>query len=95
MTAKFYIIGSFLIRSRNMFVAVGDIVDGYVEPGMTVTIDLGNISVGTKVQSVEVIDVDYLGKSYKGLAFAYDDPAELDLWQSLHLSDETVIIEST
>ena len=49
MTAKFYIIGSFLIRSRSLFVAVGDIVDGYVEVGMEVTIDFGNISVGTKV----------------------------------------------
>lgn len=94
MTAKFYAIGSFLIRSRNLFVAVGDIVDGYVEPGMRVTVDFGKISVATTICSVEVIDVSYLGKSYKGLAFAYDDPTELDFWQDLQLSNETLLIES-
>lgn len=94
MTAKFYIVGSFLVRSRNLFVAVGDIVDGYVESGMFVTVDLGNIKVGTSVASVEVIDVSYLNKSYMGLAFAFDDPDELDFWQSLQLSDETLFVES-
>ena len=45
------------MRSRNLFVAVGDIVEGCVEPGMSVVVDLGNIKVGTSVSSVEVIDV--------------------------------------
>jgi hypothetical protein len=39
--------------------------------------------------------LDYLGKSYKGLAFAYEDPAELEFWQDLQLSDQTVFLEST
>lgn len=29
----------------------GDIVEGYVEPGMSVTVDLGNIKIGTSVVS--------------------------------------------
>jgi hypothetical protein len=94
VTAKFYIVGSFLVRSRNLFVAVGDIVEGHVEPGMHVTVDLGNIKVGTSVASVEVIDVTYLSRSYKGLAFAFHDPAELDFWQALQLSDQTLFVES-
>jgi hypothetical protein len=94
MTAKFYVVGSFLVPSRNLFVAVGDIVDGYVEPGMNVTVDLGNITVGTTVQSVELIEVSYLSRSYKGLAFGFEDPAELGFWQMLQLSDETLFIES-
>ena len=32
MTAQFFVVGSFFVRSRNLFVAVGDIVEGYVEP---------------------------------------------------------------
>ncbi len=31
----------------------------------------------------------------QGLAFAYEDPAELEFWQVLQLSDETVFLEST
>jgi hypothetical protein len=94
MTAQFYIVGSFFIRSRNLFVAVGDIVEGYVEPGMSVTVDLGSIKVGTSISSVEVIDVSYLNKSYKGLAFGFEDPEELGFWQALDLSDETLLVES-
>lgn len=95
MAAKFYAVGSFHIRSRNLFVLVGDVLEGYVDVGMTVVVDLGHFGVTAKVASMEVIDVDYLNKSYKGLAFAYDDPEELEFWQSLKLSDETLLIERT
>lgn len=94
MTAQFFVVGSFFVRSRNLFVAVGDIVEGYVEPGMNVVVDLGNIKVGTSVSSVEVIDVTYLGKAYKGLAFGFEDPEELGFWQMLDLSDQTLFVES-
>jgi hypothetical protein len=94
MTAKFYVVGSFLVPSRNLFVAVGDIVDGYVELGMSLTVDLGSIKVGTTIQSVELIEVSHLNRSYKGLAFGFEDPAELGFWQMLELSDETLFIEA-
>ena len=61
---------------------------------MNVTVDLGNLSVGTRVQSVEVIEVSYLSKSYKGLVFAFEDPAELGFSQMLRLSEETLLLES-
>jgi hypothetical protein len=94
MAAQFYVVGSFFISSRNLFVAVGDIVDGYIEPGMSVTVDFGNIQFGTSVSSVEIIDVSYLSKSYKGLAFGFQDPEELEFWRALDLSDQTLLIES-
>ena len=94
MAAKFYVVGSFLVPSRNLFVAVGEIVDGYVEPGMQVMVDLGKIQIGTTIASIELIVVSYLGKSYKGLAFGFEDHEELGVWQSLQLSDETLFIES-
>ena len=95
MAAKFYVVGSFLVRSRNLFVAVGDVVEGHIEAGMTVNVDLGNIAVSAKIASMEVIDVEYLNKSYKGLAFAYDDPQELGFWEALKLSDETLSVDPT
>lgn len=94
MTAQFYVVGSFLVRSRNLFVAVGDIIDGYVEPGMMVIVDLGHLQLSAGVSSIEVIDVAYLNKSYKGLAFAFDDPEDLGFWQTLDLSDLTLLVES-
>ena len=64
MQAKFFAVGSFFIRSRNMFVAVGDIIEGHIEPGMAVAVSLGSISVSTKVKEVEVIGVDFRDKEY-------------------------------
>ena len=68
-------------------------MEGYIDVGMSVTVDLGSLGVTVKVASMEVIDVDYLNKSYKGLAFAYDDPEELEFWKSFRLSDETFVVE--
>jgi len=47
MQAKFFAVGSFFIRSRNMFVAVGDVIEGHIQPGMMVAVSLGNFSVST------------------------------------------------
>ena len=90
MTAKFFAIGSFLIRSRNLFVAVGDVTEGEVKPGMSVSVSLGNISVSTRVVTVEVIEVEFGRQEYLGLAFAYEDAEDLEFWQSLRISDDTL-----
>jgi hypothetical protein len=86
LTTKLYSIGSFFVRSRNLFVVVGDVLEGSIEAGMTVRVNLGSLNVATRVASMEVIDVDYLNKSYKGLAFGFDDPEELDFWACLKIS---------
>ncbi|MEZ4335762.1 MAG: hypothetical protein R3B82_03955 [Sandaracinaceae bacterium] len=39
--AKLYAIGSFLIRSRNLLVIVGDVLEGEVRTGMTVRVPFG------------------------------------------------------
>lgn len=90
MKAKFFTIGSFLVRSRNLFIAVGDVTEGEVRPGMNVEVDLGHFRVGTKVTTVEVIEVAFRDQDYLGLAFAFDDPEDLEFWQALRLSEETL-----
>lgn len=90
MRAQFLAVGSFFIRSRNLFVAVGDVVEGEVKPGMTVTVSLGSISVTTPINGVEVIDVDFRGTSYLGLVFSYQNPEELEFWASLKIGEETL-----
>jgi hypothetical protein len=90
MQAKFFAVGSFFIRSRNMFVAVGDIIEGHIEPGMAVAVSLGSISVSTKVKEVEVIGVDFRDKEYMGLVFGFEDPEDLEFWQALKIGGETL-----
>jgi hypothetical protein len=94
MTARFYTVGSFLMRSRNLFVAVGKLMEGRIEAGMTVTVNLGNLKLGTRIESVEVVEVNCLSKDYMGLVFAFEQPADLEVWQALQLSDETLLVES-
>jgi hypothetical protein len=88
--AKFFVIGSFFVRSRNLFVAVGDVTEGEVKPGMSVSVDLSHIRVSTTVSNVEVIDVVFRGQDYLGLAFAFEAPEDLEFWQALRMSDETL-----
>jgi hypothetical protein len=91
MSAKFYAVGSFHLPSRNLFVIVGDVLEGSVRPGMTFAVQLNpGIAVTSNVAQVEMVDVRYMGKAYVGLAVEYVDPAELDFWLALDISDETI-----
>lgn len=93
MTARFYTVGSFLMRSRNLFVAVGKIMEGHIEAGMMVSVDLGSLKLKTTIKSVEVVEANCLNKNYLGLVFSFEDPAELDIWERLKLQDETLVVE--
>jgi hypothetical protein len=90
MKAKFFVIGSFLIRSRSLFVAVGDLTEGEVRPGMSVSVDLGHFRVVTTISDVEVIEVFFRNQNYLGLAFAFETAEDLEFWQALRISDETL-----
>ena len=90
MKAKFYAIGSFFIRSRNLFVAVGDVTEGEVKVGMSVAVSLGSISVETRVAAVEVIEVVFRGQDYLGLAFECENQEESEFWRALRISEETL-----
>jgi hypothetical protein len=92
MRAKFYVIGSFFVRSRNLFVAVGDITEGDVRPGMSVSVSLGHLRVNTTICGVEVIEIAFRDQDYLGLAFGFESPEDLEFWQALRLNDETLEI---
>ena len=90
-TAKFYAVGSFLLRSRNLFVIVGDILEGEIVPGMEILVPLqGELHVTSRVAQVEYVDVIHEKKSYIGLAIAYEDTEELEFWRALEVSGETL-----
>lgn len=90
MPGKFYAVGSFFIKSKNLFVVVGNVLQGTYQPGDRACLDLGNLSVGTMVSDTEVVEVTYSGKEYLGLAFAFDDPEDLEFWRAMNISDETL-----
>lgn len=83
MGGKFLVVGSFHVRSRNLFVLVGDFVDGTAEPGAMVCVSLGTFGVSGRVSGVEVIEASYDARRYHGLVLAYDVPEELDFWNAL------------
>lgn len=93
-TAKFYALGSFLLRSRNIFVIVGDVLEGEVAPGMRILLPLGGITMATRVAAVEYVDVIHEGKSFIGLAIAYEDPEELEFLMGLGVSGEIVTLDT-
>ncbi|MCA9604161.1 MAG: hypothetical protein KC619_01115 [Myxococcales bacterium] len=77
--AKLYAIGSFLIRSRNLLVIVGDVLEGEVRTGMTIHVPFGTISITHRVASIERVEVTHEGKLYVGLALEYGSEADLEL----------------
>jgi hypothetical protein len=95
MSAKFFVIGSFLVRSRNLFVAVGDATEGTILPGMRIVVDLGNLKLDAgAVACIEVIEIALKGQKYLGLAFTFEDPADLEFLQALDLSGQTLDVTS-
>jgi hypothetical protein len=93
VATKFFAVGSFLLRSRNLFVIVGDVVEGEVRAGMELALPLnGTLSVTGKISSIEYVDVSHQGRSYIGLALACDDPDELGFWSAMNISGETLTL---
>ncbi len=89
--AKFRAVGSFLVRSRRLFVIVGDVVEGTVVPGMTVRLPLNpSLTVAASVKAVEYVDILHEGKSYMGLALEYEHPEELEFWMAMRISGEVL-----
>lgn len=91
-TAQFYALGSFLVRSRKLYVIVGDVLEGEVVAHMTVEIPLGGISIAARVASVEYVDVIHEGKQYLGLAIELEDPNELEFLMGLGVSGQTLTL---
>lgn len=90
---RFLVVGSFHIPSRRLFVLVGDVVDGRVEPGMEFAVDLNpSLAASGRIETVEAIRGAYLGREYLGLVVAYDEPDELEFWDALNISDEEIAL---
>ena len=93
MIAKFYAVGSFYVHSRNLFVIAGEVIEGSIENGMTVSINLNSqMSIRTIIRTVELAAITFLGQSYTGLVVDYEDTEELDILNEPGVSDEILEI---
>lgn len=92
VSVKFFSIGSFFVRSRNLFVLVGDVIEGELSAGSFVSIPLTpGLAVTAKIQGVEVIEIGYKGAQHLGLVIEYEeDPAELEVLSALVVGGETL-----
>jgi hypothetical protein len=88
------VVGTFEIKSRNLFVVFGTLTEGELRPGMTVAAPLGgNLSVTGTIESVEFVDFVAYRESYPAITLHYDDPAEFEVWRSV--IEEGVVLEAS
>lgn len=91
MSAKFLAVGSFFVKSRNLYMIVGDVVGGEVKAGSFVSIRLNpSLSIAAKVGSVEVVEVAHEERNYLGLVIEYDDAEDLEMLAGLGVGGETL-----
>ena len=91
MSARFRALGTFELKSRNLFVIFGDVREGVVRAGMVVNIRLNSeLSIAEPIHSVE-----YLGgaaESHVALTLRLDQE-ERELMQMLNIGDEELRVE--
>lgn len=82
MRGAFKLVGAFEMKSRNLFVIFGSIIDGALRRGMTIAIPLGDGRSATRViESIEFLD-GVAGESYPAITLRYDGPDELEALRS-------------
>jgi len=91
---RFQIRDTFAIEDKKTFVMAGLVLEGKVEPGMSVSIPFNSsINLTAKIDRVEVahrFDGDVVC-----LCIDCSMPDEVTLWEALDLKDETISITGT
>ena len=79
----------FVVKGRRLFVLPGEVIEGAPRPGMRLSVPLNNsVEMTAEVHSVEQgADDDEVH-----ICIEYGDELELELWQSMGLGDEDLIL---
>jgi hypothetical protein len=88
---KFRILYSFKVTGRGL-VATGDILEGVVKVGSSVTINIGQENIILKIGGVEMMDNISMGEYWVGLTFVYNNDIQKENLQNLKLSEQFVDI---
>lgn len=90
--AKFRVSSTFALRSRQLFVLAGEIVDGELRAGMVAEIRCNpSFAIDAPIHGVEFLDGPG-DRSEVGLTVCYADEEELATWEALNIANETLVV---
>ena len=91
--AKFHVRSTFTLKSRNLFILAGSIVEGFVKPGMSVRIAFKpSFSLVLEINSIEFSRRPG-GEEDVCLCIKCEEDRKLGFLNGLAIDDETVAIE--
>lgn len=87
--SRFYVVDTFALKSRQLFVLFGSIEEGGILKGMLVHIPLNSATTMTApIDAVEALDRP--NESFTALCVKYEDDIELAIWQTLNICNEVI-----
>lgn len=94
MQAKFITIGNFTVPSRNLFVVVGDVIEGDLRPGATVRVEVESATPEPAILGVELVEASFRSQPCMALVFSADKLEALAQSQSLSTANETLLLST-
>jgi hypothetical protein len=94
MQAKFITIGNFTVPSRNLFVVVGDVIEGDLRPGATVSVEVESVTPEPAISGVELVEASFRSQSCMALVFTGENLASLAQSQALSSANETLLLSA-
>jgi translation elongation factor EF-Tu-like GTPase len=92
--AQFKITGNFTITGRGL-VAIGDLTEGRVKVGNTITFNTGIKDVTMKISGVEMGDKISTREYFVGLTLVYKNNEEMKAFENMKLPEQIVNIWET
>jgi hypothetical protein len=94
MQAKFITIGNFTIPSRNLFVVVGDVIEGDLRPGVTVRVEAESATPEPAIPGVELVEASFRSQPCMALVFGGGKLESLAQSQGLSGANETLLLST-
>ncbi len=88
--SKFYVLDTFALESRKLFVLAGSVIDGDLRPGQLVRVPLnGGVAIEARIEAVEFARRSPQREDVC-ICISYCELGELEFWQSLNINNEEV-----
>lgn len=94
MQAKFITIGNFTVPSRNLFVVIGDVIEGELKPGATVSVEAESVTPEPAIPGVELVEASFRSQPCMALVFTGETLASLSQSQALSSANETLLLSA-
>ena len=87
---KFYVLDTFTLESRKLFVFAGSAIDGGLRPGQLVRVPLnGSLAVEARIEAVEFARRSPTREDVC-ICISYCELDELEFWQALNINNEEI-----